>query len=72
MKDGLLGEGQAKVALRTCGRLHFTYGAVTLHFDQQEFMMFAESVRRLSAMVGQAPHGVGSGPRVTSNTHLCH
>ena len=42
---------QSKVAFCGCGKLHFTYGPLTLHFDRVEFLAFADSVGRLGALV---------------------
>ena len=39
--------GQGKLALCECGKLHFTYGAITVHFEREEFFLFAEAVGRL-------------------------
>jgi hypothetical protein len=43
--------GHGKLALCGCGKLHFTYGQVTLHFGLEEFLLFTESVGRLGAVV---------------------
>ncbi len=45
------GNGQAALNACGCGRLHFTYGPITLHFDRDEFQMFAAVVGRLAAQV---------------------
>ena len=71
MENVMRGSGQTKLALCTCGKLHLTYGAVTLHFDRDEFLLFAESVGRMSAIARQVP-----GPVLTSsltpNANICH
>jgi hypothetical protein len=72
MEHVLRGKGKSKVALCECGKLHFTYGSVTLHFDQDEFLLFAESVGRLDAMVRQAAAGSSFAFSRISNTNVCH
>lgn len=42
-----------KLVLCGCGKLHLTCGAVTLHLTRDEFLLFADSVRRLAAIVAQ-------------------
>jgi hypothetical protein len=64
--------GQGKLALCECGKLHFTYGAVTVHFESEEFFLFAEAVGRLSAMIRQTAHGSSLTPRPTSNVKVSH
>lgn len=32
------------INLCTCGSLHFTYGPITLHLSQQDFLMLAEQI----------------------------
>lgn len=48
-------DGPMKLVLCGCGRLHVTCGPVTLHFDRDEFLVFADSVSRLAAIVKQSP-----------------
>lgn len=72
MESILRGEGQSKLALCGCGRLHFTYGSVTLHFDHEEFLLFAESVGRLATMVRQPDAGQTHAPSHVPNTNICH
>ena len=35
------------LSLCTCGKLHFRYGSITLHFEANEFTSFASAVARL-------------------------
>jgi hypothetical protein len=72
MEDVMHGEGQAKLALCGCGKLHFTYGPVTLHFDRDEFQRFAESVGRLGAIVKRSTHGVAHESRLSPSANICH
>lgn len=34
-----------------CNQLHLTYGSLTLHFDQKEFLRFASTVRTLADQI---------------------
>ena len=72
MEHVLRGEGQSKAVLCDCGTLHFTYGSVILHFDRDEFLLFAESVGRLGTMVRQAANGSSLAPSRIPNTNVCH
>ncbi len=49
MEKLIHGNGQAGLNVCGCGRLHFTYGPITLHFEREEFQTFAEVVGRLAA-----------------------
>jgi len=71
MENVMRGSGQTKLALCTCGKLHLTYGAVTLHFDRDEFLLFAESVGRMSAIVRKVPRPVLTSS-LTPNANICH
>lgn len=51
MENFIHGKEQAKLNLCGCGRLHFTYGPITLHFGREEFQAFAEVVGRLAAQI---------------------
>lgn len=70
MDDFIHGKGQAKLNVCGCGKLHFTYGPITLHFDHKEFQVFAEVVGRLAA---QAPYVEDNLDPVTPRTEtVCH
>ena len=51
MENFIHGNGQVKLNVCGCGKLHFTYGPITLHFDREEFQAFAEVVGQLAAQV---------------------
>lgn len=42
------GRRQATLDVCGCGRLHLTYGALTLHFEREEFMRFARELEHMS------------------------
>lgn len=69
MENVLRGDLQSKVALCECGKLHFTYGPMTLHFDRSEFLAFADSVGKLGALVKQAATVV---PSHVPTARVCH
>ena len=66
------GKGQGKLALCGCGKIHFSYGAVTLHFGRDEFLLFAESVGRLGGMVKQAVHSSMLSSTTGAPANMCH
>ena len=73
MENFIHGKGQAALNVCGCGRLHFTYGAITLHFEREEFQVFAEVVSRLAAQVPYVedlPDPVTIAPTRTDT--LCH
>jgi hypothetical protein len=72
MENVLRGDLQSKVAFCGCGKLHFTYGPLTLHFDRVEFLAFADSVSRLGALVRQAAKDSTFVPGHVSNATVCH
>ncbi|MEK6804591.1 MAG: hypothetical protein AABZ34_18310 [Nitrospirota bacterium] len=54
MENVIHGKGKAALNMCGCDRLHFTYGPITLHFDRDEFVAFADAVARLASQLGQA------------------
>ena len=72
MEHMIRGDGQSKVALCDCGKLHFTYGPVTLHFDREEFLKFADSVGRLGSQVKQAAKDSTHAFSSVSSANVCH
>ena len=49
MHNTLRGRGQVGLIICSCGKLHFTYGPLTLHFDRDEFLRFADEVNHSAA-----------------------
>lgn len=72
MENVLRGDLQSKVAVCECGKLHFTYGPMTLHFDRVEFLAFADLVGRLGALVRQFPQDSTVVPSHVPNATICH
>jgi len=53
MQEVLVNHGKTALNICGCGRLHFTYGPLTLHFDRDEFLVFAREVATLAAQLGR-------------------
>ncbi|HSL03469.1 MAG TPA: hypothetical protein VK901_08025 [Nitrospiraceae bacterium] len=72
MENAIRGELQSKMAFCGCGKLHFTYGPITLHFDRSEFLTFADSVGRLGALLRQSTKESAIAPSHVPNATICH
>lgn len=72
MDKTLRADGPMKLVLCGCGRLHVTCGPVTLHFNREEFLAFADTVGRLAAIVAQQPAGLAPAARQGAHTEVCH
>jgi hypothetical protein len=63
MKDDRSGKHTKRIQLHVCDcrQLHLTYGSLTLHFDQEEFLRFASSVHSFAAQLPRSPkaHALG-------------
>ncbi len=60
------------LSLCGCGRLHFTYGPMTLHFDRHEFLLFAIDVNRMAAQVRQTTPISDLPSAAKQNATVCH
>lgn len=49
MDNFIHGAEGAALNICGCGKLHFTYGPLTIHFEHKEFTRFAGEVGRLAA-----------------------
>ena len=49
-------DGQTTLDVCGCGRLHLTYGPVTLNFKRDEFVRFARDVGRLANYLATVQH----------------
>ena len=72
VKNTLSTDGAMKLVLCGCGKLHVTLGSITLHFTRDEFQTFAETVRRLAAIVAQPSLGQVSAMTQPSPSEVCH
>ncbi|MCC2640402.1 MAG: hypothetical protein K0S45_815 [Nitrospira sp.] len=63
---------RASLSMCTCGKLHLSYDLITLHFEQDEFISFADSVAHLLAQYKK----VHSAPQPSSipsvHNGICH
>jgi hypothetical protein len=57
MHRTIQGTGRTTLNFCTCGRLHLTYGPITLHFEPSEFLSFASDV---AAVAAELRHMLGS------------
>jgi len=71
MENVMRVDGQSTLALCGCGKLHYTYGPLTLHFERDEFLRFASSVGRLGVLVRQAAKGLTLLPGHIPDSTLC-
>lgn len=67
-------EAGAQTALQVCGcgRYHFTYGPLTLHFEPREFLLFAADVSQLVQRVREAAMVTPAMPHRTDPQRVCH
>lgn len=72
MEKTLRADGPMKLVLCGCGRLHVTCGSVTIHFDREEFLVFADSVGRLATIVAQHAAAPASAAHHGVHMERCH
>jgi hypothetical protein len=72
MQKGLRSAGRATLNVCECGRLHVTYGPITLHFKPDDFLAFGEAVTLLVEQfrLVQSDRLVPSTP--TGHETVCH
>jgi hypothetical protein len=64
--------GQTALSICDCGQLHFHHGPMTLHFERDAFLRFADDVARLAAQFRQIEDG--RYPALVQDKHAtrCH
>lgn len=62
-------EGQTTLDVCGCGRLHLTYGPVTLNFQRDEFVRFARDVGRLANYLATVQSIARPYPRAATKCH---
>jgi hypothetical protein len=62
-------EGQPTLDICGCGRLHLTYGPITLNFQREEFLRFARDVGRLANYLAAVQHAVRPCAQSTTKCH---
>lgn len=72
MKKTLRTQEAMKLVLCGCGKIHVTWGSITLHFMRDEFQAFAESIRRLAAIMTQPSANEKSPATTSSFSEVCH
>jgi hypothetical protein len=72
MKQTVNKDNPMKLVLCGCGKLHLTYGNVTFHLTRDEFLVFADSVRRLAAIVAQPSLSPPLVAAPASPNEVCH
>lgn len=72
MNKALGKDGPMKLVLCGCGKLHLTFGAVTLHLTRDEFLVFAESVQRLAVIVARPSTKQSLGAARPNPSVVCH
>lgn len=53
MHQDVQGHARAAVSVCSCGKVHFSWGPLTLHFERREFLRFAAEVGDLAAALGR-------------------
>jgi hypothetical protein len=72
MENLIHGKAEAALSMCGCGRLHFTYGPITLHFDREEFARFVHEVSRLARTLDQLADRHGPALAANRDITLCH
>lgn len=67
MEEARRGDVQSKLVLCECGKFHFTYRSMTLHFEREEFFAFVDSVARLGRLVKESANGSTQMPAAVQN-----
>ena len=62
-------DSQTTLDVCGCGRLHLTYGPVTLNFKRDEFVRFARDVGRLANYLATVQHIAGPFSRAATKCH---
>jgi hypothetical protein len=62
-------DSQTTLDVCGCGRLHLTFGTVTLNFQRDEFVRFARDVGRLANYLAAVQHAARPFPRAATKCH---
>ena len=63
---------QVALNMCTCGKLHFRYGSITLHFEPDDFTAFANAVTHLHTRYKEMKHPQASSTTSSLRNDLCH
>lgn len=72
MHSTIQGTGRTTLNVCTCGRLHFTYGPITLHFEPSEFLGFAGDVATIATEFRQMQASQLTVQGTTGDGTACH
>lgn len=72
MQQVIRSNGRTALNVCACGKLHFTYGPITLHFEPKEFFAFASNIAHLIAEFRLIQDDPQSIPASTNNDVVCH
>ncbi len=72
MHKVLESNGQTALSICACGKLHFSYGQLTLHLERDEFLTFAGEVAKLVARLQQIEDGRHPVPIQSERAARCH
>jgi hypothetical protein len=72
MQKGLRSDGRATLNVCGCGRLHLTYGPITIHFKPDDFLAFGEAVTQLVEQFRLAQSDRLVPPTPTGHETVCH
>lgn len=64
--------GRTALTVCACGKLHFTYGSITLHLEPEEFVSFADDIAHLKTQSRLIQDDRKSAPASTYNDIICH
>ena len=62
-------DGHTMLDVCGCGRLHLTYGVITLNFRREEFLRFAREVERLADYLAGLQRTARPFPQATTKCH---
>ncbi len=65
-------DGRTALNMCTCGKLHFSYGSITIHFGPDEFASFAGAVAHLYAQYRQIHNARQPSSIPSFHTDACH
>ncbi len=72
MQQVIRSAGRTALTVCACGKLHFTYGPITLHFEPEEFVSFAGDIAHLIAQFRLIQDDRQSVSASTYNDIVCH
>jgi len=72
MHDSDHATAQLMLNLCTCGRLHFSYGPVTIHLKREEFLSFAEQIAQAVHYLRGTDTNLESDFQVRPPSSACH